>query len=115
MPGWIPYSIVNLISFHVVGVDFNSLVEHELVFTSVNFQEPLCQSVTLINDGASEERESVLIAMSTLREHVELDSPAQVFITDDDSKFFLYYYAIILSRNFSLPMIIHVSAIKVQR
>ena len=76
---------MSLISFHVVGVDFNSLVEPELVFTPVNSQEPLCQSVTLINDGDSEERESFLIAMSTLREHVELDSPAQVFIMDDDS------------------------------
>ena len=76
---------MSLISFHVVGVDFNSLVEPELVFTPVNSQEPICRSVTLINDAVSEERESFLISMSSFRERVELDSPAQVTITDNDS------------------------------
>ena len=74
-----------LFTLHTVGIDFNSLVDPELVLTPVNSEEPVCLSVNLINDGISEERETFLIAMSTLRERVELDSPTQVTISDNDS------------------------------
>ena len=42
--------------------------------------------VTLVDNDVSEGTEFFLIAMSTSMEDVGLDDPAQVIISDDDSK-----------------------------
>ena len=59
-------------------------MEPSLALTSANSQDSLCQSVTLINDDVFEEREIFLVSMSTSTEHVEVDSPVQITIIDDD-------------------------------
>lgn len=61
-------------------------MEPELVFTSTSSLEPICQTVTLVNNNVSEGTEFFLIEMSTSIERVELDNAAQVTILDDDSQ-----------------------------
>lgn len=80
----------HLILPYIAGSDFDAITEPEVVFTSTNSQQPICRTVTLINDQVSEGTEFFMIEMSTSMERVDLDDPAQVTVSDDDGQHTTY-------------------------
>ena len=70
-----------------VGSDTDPLQEPQITFPpSVTPLEPICRTVSVVDDTVFENLEIFLVSMSTLRERVMVDSPAQVTITDDDGQ-----------------------------
>ena len=51
----------------------------------MNSQGPLCHSLTVVDDGISENRESFLIIVTSAMNYIIVpNAPAQVLIIDDD-------------------------------
>lgn len=78
--------LVFLTLSYAVGSDVNSIPESELilVLNTDNSQSPVCRSVIPIDDEIFENTEVFLVSMATSRDRVEVDSPAQVSILDND-------------------------------
>ena len=86
MPGKL--SFFNHCSSRAVGSDTDVLRDPEITFPpSVFPQEPICRTVTIINDTIFENDEIFLVSMSTLRDRVVVDAPAQVTIMDNNGLF----------------------------
>lgn len=71
-----------------VGSDTDALVDPQITFLSSDtVQGPICRTLVLMNDTIFENEELFLVSMSTLRERVEVDTPVQVTIMDNDGLF----------------------------
>lgn len=77
------YSVFLTLSY-AVGSDVNSITESEVILAPDDSQSPICRSVTPINDEIFENTEVFLVSMTTSRDRVEVDSPVQVSILDND-------------------------------
>ena len=80
----------NFMSF-AVGSDVDALTDPEITFPPSNTtQQLICRTVIIINDTIFESEEIFLVSLSTLRERVEVDSPTQITIMDNNGLFSRY-------------------------
>ena len=75
--------IFNHPSTDAVGSDISSLVDPQVIITP-NTQEPICRTIEVFNDTIYEAMEIFFVSMSTSNERVNVSSPVQVTIIDDD-------------------------------